>query len=404
MKLLASLVAIGALGCVAQPEDRLSSDTAITFEELRAGVPRDLDGAYVVEGDIRIWGDEELRRYWEARQAGSALTVSNHGNDDIWNSFDRFNLSYCVSNQFETDMAGRKKIVVDAMKEAGENRWSKFANVHFKYKPEHDANCTSGNTAVKFNVVPVSGQPYLASAFFPNYPRVQRTLNIDASSFDFEEWPFENVLSHELGHALGFRHEHIWAAPAPNCTETSTDARMVTAYDSASVMHYPQCNGTSTDLAFTQIDKDGVELLYGAPSNVNPSPMVAINAPTNGATVRPKFDVMTSVFDDELVKVEMYLDGALIETKQAPALYDFKLADQPDGPHEIEVRGYDANGQITSARIAITVESPAPIVPPAPPKDEGGCSAGGGAGGGLGLLFAALGWVGRSRRRSRVAA
>jgi len=46
----------------------------------------------------------------------------------------------------------------------------------------------------------------------------------------------QGVFRHELGHVLGLRHEHI-RAPGTFCTEDSS-WRGVTAYDSASVMHY----------------------------------------------------------------------------------------------------------------------------------------------------------------------
>src|SRR5678815_2857671 len=53
------------------------------------------------------------------------------------------------------------------------------------------------------------------------------------------------VARHELGHILGFRHEHPWAPGAP-CSEQQTytapnvdlTGRRLTAYDQVSVMHY----------------------------------------------------------------------------------------------------------------------------------------------------------------------
>jgi serralysin len=37
----------------------------------------------------------------------------------------------------------------------------------------------------------------------------------------------------------------------------------LTTYDSASVMHYPQCNGTQTgDLVLTNLDRSGAAALY----------------------------------------------------------------------------------------------------------------------------------------------
>ena len=72
------------------------------------------------------------------------------------------------------------------------------------------------------------------------------------------------VLRHELGHILGFRHEHIRPeAAAPECSE-NPNWRALTTYDSASVMHYIYCNGTgSGSLALTPRDLEGLYLEYG---------------------------------------------------------------------------------------------------------------------------------------------
>ena len=69
------------------------------------------------------------------------------------------------------------------------------------------------------------------------------------------------MLRHELGHTLGFRHEHT-RPEAGTCFE-DTSWRALTAYDSASVMHYPQCNGTQKgDLVLTSLDNQGASSLY----------------------------------------------------------------------------------------------------------------------------------------------
>ena len=70
------------------------------------------------------------------------------------------------------------------------------------------------------------------------------------------------LLRHELGHTLGFRHEHT-RPEAGTCFEDN-NWRALTPYDSASVMHYPQCNGTSSDLSMTATDRQGAVTLYGS--------------------------------------------------------------------------------------------------------------------------------------------
>jgi hypothetical protein len=108
----------------------------------------------------------------------------------------------------------------------------------------------------------VSGQSYTARAFFPNSSRSGRNVLIDSSAFgNLGVWTLTGVLRHELGHTLGFRHEHTRLS-STGCYEDAS-WRALTNYDSSSVMHYPQCKGTQTgDLVLTASDKSGARSLY----------------------------------------------------------------------------------------------------------------------------------------------
>src|SRR5262249_54077345 len=77
------------------------------------------------------------------------------------------------------------------------------------------------------------------------------------------------VLRHELGHVLGFRHEHI-RSEAPAVCQTGEQigfAYKATNYDPQSVMHYFCGDGSPVDeerkkLKISDLDKKGAQLLY----------------------------------------------------------------------------------------------------------------------------------------------
>ncbi|WP_199233893.1 M57 family metalloprotease, partial [Pedobacter sp. HMWF019] len=109
---------------------------------------------------------------------------------------------------------------------------------------------------------------FIANAFFPNDPPYKRKLFIDPRFFTMQESK-AGVLRHELGHVLGFRHEHIWSAAESCKGEGIIDgylgARQQTAYDCYSAMHYP-CGGCGTlEMKLTQSDIAGAQKIYGKP-------------------------------------------------------------------------------------------------------------------------------------------
>jgi serine protease len=140
------------------------------------------------------------------------------------------------------------------------------ADVEFVHLAGHDAKgCDVRNASVVFDVRETRSTEYLARAFFPSFPRRDREIRISTTAFGtLGAWTLTGILRHELGHVLGFRHEHT-RPEAGTCFE-DTSWRALTDYDSASVMHYPQCNGTQAgDLVITERDAAGAAALYGAP-------------------------------------------------------------------------------------------------------------------------------------------
>jgi hypothetical protein len=251
------VVATGT-GCAIEAGEPVEdiADTQLSWEQFRADVYQEPEsGVFIVNGDEMLETEAELRSFYESLQGG-ALIVHQAGGDARWSDAQKLNITYCVSTTF----GARYSATVTAMAQAT-GAWEGAANVNFVHLSQYDSNCTGNQSNVLFDVRPVQTTQYLARAFFPNQSRKNRNVLIDDSAYGNNP-DVTGVLRHELGHALGFRHEHT--RPESGVCFEDNQWRALTAYDSSSVMHYPQCNGTNTwSLNLTNTDKAGAAALYG---------------------------------------------------------------------------------------------------------------------------------------------
>jgi serralysin len=258
MALLAGAALVGCGG----PETAEESARPLTFEEFKASAIKDEGNVWIVNGDEAV---EDLQAYYDSvvargdvGESTGGLAVYNTGSDIKWNSTAARNITYCIS---KTSFGTRYSTVVSAMNSAAA-AWEATANVNFVHNSTLDTNCTASQSGVVFDVRQVSGGSYTARAFFPNSSRASRNVLIDSSAFgNLGVWTLTGVLRHELGHTLGFRHEHTRLS-STGCYEDA-NWRGLTTYDASSVMHYPQCKGTQKgDLVLTSSDKTGARALY----------------------------------------------------------------------------------------------------------------------------------------------
>jgi len=252
-----------------------SSPDVLTYDEFKAQAFHEADtGAYVLNGDELVEDEAAMRalydRYLDSvsdaidradgigTAAGNLIVNTVGGADDRWSPTAAANITYCVS---QSSFGSRYAAVVSAM-DSATAAWEATARVNFVHLTAQDGNCTSRNNNVVFDVRQVTTTQYLARAFFPSSSRKSREVLISTSSFgNIAPWTLTGVLRHELGHTIGFRHEHT--RPESGTCFEDNNWRALTAYDSSSVMHYPQCNGTQNgDLVLTNLDKQGASALY----------------------------------------------------------------------------------------------------------------------------------------------
>jgi hypothetical protein len=255
--------------CAEQAEEDLSWEEfqALAWHEPETGV-------YIADGDTMFEDIDALHAFyeeWRAAQLGDERVGSSQqalainrvgGQDDRWTSSQALNLTYCISSP---GFGSNYSRMVTAMNSAA-SAWEGAGRVNFIHRSQFDGNCLGANSSqVVFRVLRTSGQPYLARAFFPSASWSNQTVVVDQSSFgNISPWSLAGIMRHELGHTLGFRHEHT-RPEAGTCFENSS-WRALTTYDSASVMHYPQCNGSNGgDLNLTTRDRQGTAAVYGAP-------------------------------------------------------------------------------------------------------------------------------------------
>lgn len=265
-------------------------DPPAMLETLQSNLPRvtvDAVDYFVAEGDLLLDPDE-LVWYAEARAyerslyrfervsselgfggrslAETELVGITQGGNRVVRWRPGLVLTYrIVRSTFPNE--SQYTTVRDNLRRATDN-WEETCGVVFRHAEELDSLPGIGANGAVFTVRYINANgSFIASAFFPNDPPARRRLLVDPSYFG-TTFDSVGVLRHELGHVLGFRHEHIRSgAPAACPGEPIADTIPLTDYDPQSTMHY-FCGGVgSQNLAITPKDREGSRRVYGPPLN-----------------------------------------------------------------------------------------------------------------------------------------
>lgn len=278
--LLLPLAIFAGCGDINTSAEATESDlgyTVPTFEEFRTSLRRDSEQGYLVDGDIWLPNDETMAEYYEEaylqERPKSIIDlvggVRNKRPNGVWIRYcftDKWGQAIDVDGDTVTDynspaLAPTQSNIEDAMAQ-----WEATANVRFVHMTNLDGagcNNTGSNPGVDFVVRHYDDNGSgIATGAFPDYAWADQALRVPSvglTSLSFA--------AHELGHVLGFRHEHIHSGSGLSgtyCSEGGTWEEL-TEFDTQSVMKYFNCavsqgiNGTPV----SPLDGVGALTVYG---------------------------------------------------------------------------------------------------------------------------------------------
>lgn len=221
---------------------------------------------YLIEGDLLVTQEElaykimERKIYTKLAIRGFQETVIGYNvttQDTI--KWKHFPIRYAIDKASFVAANANYDSIRQRMNRAA-TQWEKVCNVRFVYDNQWDNRGSDALAKVDFIVTcaPQSQPSFVATAFFPNDPTEKHYLTI-YEKYWTSPYDATGIFRHEIGHILGFKHEHAYnsrAVPISCRGDTlhnpewmDPNKLKIGTYDKISLMHY-YCGGAG-NLAFT---------------------------------------------------------------------------------------------------------------------------------------------------------
>jgi len=248
--------------------------------------------------------------------------------------------------------------------EQGDDAWTHLVEcVKYQYAPFNVAVTTSnpgGNyilASVGGSAEDIGGSGFCGIAPFACSPMRSATVYNHSECYpgDMDQLCF--TVAQEVGHALGLEHQFECTDPMTylnGCGFKEFQTGPAPCGEFAAVNC--QCGGT------TQNTVGHLAAVFGSASD-STKPNVSISSPAAGEFVQFGFPINIAATDNRAMgRVELYLDGNLIEEQRFPP-YRFKASNAVAlGAHTLEVRAYDWNGnsQTATREVVVTTDGNPP--------------------------------------------